>query len=206
MRAGAVERTRAACARRLRPVSQRSRHGAAARGFTLLEMMGVLAVLALLVVFATPAYQGSRIRASVRGAAANLYTDMQYARSEAVQRNTDVTVSFSTGSTWCYGITEGTTACDCTVAAAPPAAGACSIKRGLSTEFRGAALGSASFSGDGNSYQIDPRRGQIVDSGGNPASGSVVFTGDGGYAVTAELNVVGRVRLCSDSLPGYPSC
>lgn len=171
------------------------RVGAAARGFTLFEMMGVLAIVALLLVFAVPSYEGARVRARLKGATTNLFTDLQYARSEAVQRNAPVTVSFTTGTAWCYGIHEDTVACDCGTP------GSCNIKSVSSAEFGTGVSLAASLA----SYQVDPRRGQIVDAGGNPVTETLTLTA-GTYSMVADVNVVGRVRLCSATIPGYPSC
>ncbi|MEK9720556.1 MAG: hypothetical protein VW257_05805, partial [Quisquiliibacterium sp.] len=57
-------------------------------------------------------------------------------------------------------------------------------------------------------YLIDPRRGQIMDSAGSATQGAVVFTGRTGVQLQADLNAVGRVRLCSPDgkISGYPAC
>ena len=107
MRAGACERSRAAKA---------APPPAAQRGVTLIEILTAVTILAILTVVAAPSFDAVRNRARLRGVADNLYADLQYARSEAVQRNSTVSVSFSPGSAWCYGIHQGAAACDCTVA------------------------------------------------------------------------------------------
>ena len=179
----------------------------ASSGFTLVELVVVLAVLGILAVWAVPSFDDFRVRARVRGAATNLFTDLQFARSEAVQKNAPVVVSFSTGSSWCYGIHEGNAPCDCT-SAAP---GACSIKRVTSADYPTVAVSQAQFtsnSGTATSYFIDPRRGQSVDAAGSPVAGNVVFSGPGSRQLRGDLNAVGRVRLCSPSgsITGYPTC
>ena len=195
MRAGVSERSRAVGA---------TRPAAAQRGVTLIEILTAVTILAILTVVAAPSFDAVRNRARLRGVADNLYADLQYARSEAVQRNSMISVSFSPGATWCYGIHQGAAACDCTVA------NSCSIKTVLSTSAPNVTLADASFSSGGAGvarYLIDPRRGQSVDAAGAAVTGTVQFT-LGSLQMNAEVNAVGRARLCSPSgtVTGYPSC
>lgn len=184
-----------------------------AAGFTIVEFIVVMTVLAIVSVTALPSFEDFRARQRLRAAADNLHTDLQYARSEAVQRNTRITVSFATGGGWCYGIVEGTDACDCTVADVT-AAEYCGIKRahnisadGARPDFPGVSVSSAAFDGSA-SYRIDPRRGQVLDASGDPVEGSILLVGAASRSVRADVNAIGRVRLCSPggTVPGYPTC
>lgn len=65
------------------------------RGFTLIELMIVIAVLGIVSVLAAPSFTSTFARNHLRGAAGEAYADMQFARSEAVQSNGAVVVSFS---------------------------------------------------------------------------------------------------------------
>ena len=173
-------------------------------GFTIVELMAVLAVLAIVAVLATPSFEEFRLRERVKGAANNLFTDLQFARSEAVQRNARVTVSFNTGATWCYGVSQGNAACNCSVA------NSCNIKTVSSADFPRVTLATASFvsaSGTTNWYLIDPRMGQSLDAAGAAVTGTAQFS-IGGRALRGELNAMGRVRMCAaaDPIPGYPAC
>jgi len=174
-------------------------------GLTLVEMVLALTIVAIVSVFAIPTFDDFRVRERLKGAANNLYTDMQYARSEAVQRNTRLTVSFVTGAGWCYGISAGNAPCDCA------AANSCDVKRVSGADFPGIGISQAQFdsaSGTSTWYAIDPRRGQIVDAAGAPVDGNVVFSGAGSRSLRGDLNAVGRVHLCSPSgsVTGYPTC
>jgi type IV fimbrial biogenesis protein FimT len=177
----------------------------AVAGFTLIELVVALAILAILAVAAVPSFDDFRVRARLKGVATNLFTDLQLARSEAVEHNAAVTVSFTTGASWCYGIHQGTAACDCGTA------GSCSIKSVSATDFPGVSLSQAqaiSSAGTNSWYVINPVRGQILDAAGNAVSGNVVFAGSGSRSLRGDINAVGRVRLCSPSgsVSGYPSC
>jgi len=174
-------------------------------GLTLIELVTALTIVAIVTVFAVPSFEDFRVRERLKGAANNLYTDLQFARSEAVQRNAQVSVSFVTGAGWCYGIHQGNVQCDCATA------NSCSIKTVSGADFPGISMSQAQFdagAGATDWYVIDPRRGQVVDAAGAAVAGNVVFAGAGSRSLRGDLNAVGRVRLCSPSgsMTGYPTC
>lgn len=189
------------------PAGHADRFRSGRAGFTLVEFVVTLAIIAIVSMTALPSFDNFRAGQRVSGVADNLYTDLQYARSEAIQRNAPVAVSFSTGASWCYGIHQLDEAsdppCNCTVASG---SGACNIKRVSSAEVSGLQIASANFGGD-DAYVVEPRRGTSVDAGNAPVEGAVVV-GDGVRSVRADVNAMGRVRLCSPSgsLPRYPAC
>lgn len=59
-------------------------------GFTLIELMVVLAILAALLTLGGPSYMGWVQNARIRGVAESLQNGLQIARAEAVRRNTNV--------------------------------------------------------------------------------------------------------------------
>jgi type IV fimbrial biogenesis protein FimT len=63
-----------------------------ARGFTLVEAVTVMAILAILSGVGSAGFVWLNQSTSIRGAAFDLVADLDYARSEAVKRNNDVTV------------------------------------------------------------------------------------------------------------------
>jgi type IV fimbrial biogenesis protein FimT len=72
-----------------------------ARGFTLIELMTVIAVLTLLATAAAPGMQSLIASQRARAAANDLISDLLMARSEAVKRNKDVSLSPASG--WADG-------------------------------------------------------------------------------------------------------
>jgi type IV fimbrial biogenesis protein FimT len=71
-------------------------------GFTLTELMITVAVGAILMVAAVPAYNGFIINQRVKTASHALYASLLYARGEALKRNGDVFVTRNE-STWANG-------------------------------------------------------------------------------------------------------
>ena len=84
---------------RIRPVS----------GFTLIELILALALVAILVAVALPSYQSLRQEQMVRAATQAIYTDVMLLKSEAVKRNSNLTlIIFNSGlSGWCYRVPAG---------------------------------------------------------------------------------------------------
>ncbi|WP_277372793.1 GspH/FimT family pseudopilin [Pseudomonas sp. AA-38] len=73
------------------------------RGFTLIELMVVLAIIAIVAAVAVPSYQSSIEAGHKTSAINNLLGALQFARSEAVTRRSDVKVCASGGGTSCNG-------------------------------------------------------------------------------------------------------
>lgn len=64
-------------------------------GLTLIELMVTLAILGVIAAIAAPSFTGFVARAKLRGAAHEVFADLQYARSESVQKNRVFQVEFS---------------------------------------------------------------------------------------------------------------
>jgi len=64
-----------------------------ARGFTLVETMVALAIVVILSAVGVPAMQDFVANQRVKSAASELFSDILQARSEAIKRNTDITLA-----------------------------------------------------------------------------------------------------------------
>lgn len=84
-------------------VAQRPQHRAQ-RGFTLIEAMVVIAVMAVLAGTSVSSFVWLNQSTQVRGASFDLIADLDFARSEAVKRNADVVVTPRNGD-WVNGWT-----------------------------------------------------------------------------------------------------
>ena len=72
-----------------------------ARGFTLIELMVMVAVLGILAVIAVPSMTAMVNSSRLRGATGELIATLQMARSEAIRRNARVTVCASNDGSTC---------------------------------------------------------------------------------------------------------
>ncbi len=183
------------------------------RGFTLTEMAVTIAVLAILAAIAVPSFQETIQKRRLIGAAEQLYGDLQYARSEAINGDQRVGVYFSFGTTsWCYGIDDDmTSACNCTATVTN-----CTVntveKVFKSDGFRGVSLASPlGFGGTGPSNEtgFEPRRGLPMRTINNTLAGGTISFSSTSGGINVTLSGEGRVRLCSPPsslVSGYPAC
>lgn len=170
------------------------------RGVTLIEACIVMAISSVVIGTTVPGMQGLLDGRRLGGTAAQLATDIQYVRSEAVARNRAVRLSFHTAAdASCYVVHTGTAA-QCACGSTGPAvcdAGADEIKTvhlpaaervGLQTN-----VGSVLF---------DPLHGTSTPTG------TLRVIGTQGREVHHVINIMGRVRSCTPSgaVPGYRAC
>jgi len=73
------------------------------QGFTMIELMVVVAIVAILAMIAAPSFKDFMLVQRLKGVNAQLVTDMQFARSEAVSRSSKLWVNFGSNETMtCY--------------------------------------------------------------------------------------------------------
>lgn len=71
-------------------------------GFSLIELMIVVIITAILVSLAAPSFRGLIENQRIRAASGDLYMSLALARSEAIKRNTDITLA-PVGGNWANG-------------------------------------------------------------------------------------------------------
>ena len=169
------------------------------RGFSLIEGLIAIAVTSIAVGAAMPGLRGATERRHLDGASAQVETDIQLARSEAVLRGRTVRISFGKdGSSTCYVIHTGSPgACSCS------ATGASTCKPG-NTAFRSNAFRNASVLLQPNvaTMVFDPISGTVTPTA------TLKFTGAEKHAMNLVVNIMGRTRSCalSSGLAGYTAC
>ena len=75
--------------------------GRKARGFTLIEMMTAIFILAILVALAVPSFREASLSGKLTGFANDVVASTQLARSEAIKRNVTVTLCASSDGETC---------------------------------------------------------------------------------------------------------
>ena len=171
-------------------------------GFTLIELMIVVALVAILLALAAPSFRESIARNKVEGVAGELTTDVQYARSEAVARNAQVGLFVGTN---CYVVfvVDGAAPSSACVHAAPIKTVPIATGSSISLAFLSTAATAQAF------IQFDPVRGMAADSAGNDWQGHVtVSTNVGNWQLRSDVTNFGRVKTCSPSatFKGFPPC
>jgi prepilin-type N-terminal cleavage/methylation domain-containing protein len=190
-------------------MSRTIRH--AGQGFTFIELMIVVAIAAILIVIAAPSFADFLAKRRIEGTMAELVTDVQFARSEAVSRNEAVRMTFGTG---CYVIhraviSGSAAAVSCTRATKSINPAVAEIKTVQLDANRPVALvPMVTF------FEFDPVRGMASNNLSPAADGRVDVcvknpsnetcgTAAKDWRLQAVLTLMGRVETCSPSGTGY---
>jgi type IV fimbrial biogenesis protein FimT len=170
------------------------------RGFTALELLIVVTIVAVLLTVTIPSFRGFLAKKRVEGVASELTTDLQFARSAAVARNTEVRLTFVTAS--CYVIHLSTLNLTA-LTACPPTANAALLKV---VELQAGT--NASFSGAPAFVEFDPVRGMAVTDTANTGASIDTVSSAGAWQLRNTVTLLGKVNLCSPggSVGGYASC
>lgn len=160
------------------------------RGFTLIELMVVVALISVILVLAIPSFTGMLARKRLEGVALELGTDLQYARSEAVQQNAQVQVIFGSN---CYAIyvVGSTAATDCVTLGT----GARQLK--LVQITTGPTLAFTPATGGNLFVEFEPVRGMAANAAGTVNMAGDVLVTSSGWQLQARVNRYGRVKTCS---------
>jgi type IV fimbrial biogenesis protein FimT len=168
-------------------------------GFSLIELLVTLAVMAIVIAIAVPAFGSIAARNRLRNAAEQLRSDLNAARTESVKRNAPVTVNFTRNSdgSWCYGLslnascdctaTSGTTVCSLDSDAGNPILRVISSSKYSGVTMDAPPLGTAPF---GGSLRFSPVRPTLL-------AGSASLTASSGQTVQVVASGFGRIKLCS---------
>ena len=184
-----------------------------ASGFTLIELMVSLTVLAILAMVATPSYLDFFDRTRVRGAADDVVSLVANARAEAVKNDLDVSLAMTgSGTAWCLGGN----------ASAPPSGGDpaadadpcdCSdstdcVVSGQRFAVDSAAYPEVSVSAPlGSALVLDGTLGALTPLA---AHGLTLTSPSGKYDVRVEMSGLGLARLCTPAgkptMSAVPPC
>jgi len=181
------------------------------RGFTLIELMITISIVAIITSLALPSYQTSLEKRQITSGAVQVGAFLSAVQIESIRRNDSIAVTYShfAGDSWCVGNTIGTTACDCTITDISNV-NACLIGGKLSVisdDDLSHPEVMNSMTGDG-SFVYDTARGVMLD---HADQATFHFQSSAGtYALNVEITAIGRVKICSkDSttqVPGFALC
>ena len=173
-------------------------------GFTIIELMVVVAIAAILIVAAAPSFSEFLSRRRVEGVTAELVTDLHYTRSEAVSRNESVGMFFGTDCYVIYRVRVPTAsptvaACTRTTKSITPAAAE------LKTVQLDAGRPVSMSPGGAANVEFDPVRGMVTNSAGDDtASVDVRSTSGTPWRLRAMLTIMGRAETCRPAdAPGF---
>jgi type IV fimbrial biogenesis protein FimT len=171
------------------------------QGYSLLEIMVVLSIVALTVGAAVPAAMDFQERMRLEGQSGELATDLHYIRSEALARNQPMRISFnSDGAGSCYVLHSGNAGdCDC----ASDGTAVCHDPVNAIVKSVGfAASRGIRLQANVVSMLFDPGRGTTTPAG------SVNLIASSGQTIRQVVNITGRTRSCSPSgsVSGYKVC
>jgi len=190
-------------------------HARNVSGFTLVELMVVIAIVAILAVMAAPVYRDMVDRMRVRSAADDVLSVLSNARAGAVKAGLDTAVSATTGASWCVGATSATvptggnaagnpTACTCSAPAT------CLVSGEQLAVPVGKHPGTSMSSGAGFSY--DAKLGTVMTGGAVAAAATpiVLRSPTGKYDVRIGVSPLGQATLCTPSgkpaMAGISAC
>jgi type IV fimbrial biogenesis protein FimT len=160
------------------------------RGVTMIEACITLAIAGILAGSALPSFTESLDKRKVEGISSEVGTDLRYARSEAVARNTGVRVSFHQG---CYVVHTGSRA-DCQCDGQSPA-----VCSGDAVALKTVSASSGvQVVANVSSLRFDPINGTTSPTG------TVCTVPANGRSVHHVVSLMGRVRTCSPAAAGAP--
>lgn len=167
------------------------------KGFSLVELMVTVAVLAILATIGLPAFQGFIERHRMQSAVEAVYAQVQFLKSEAIKSSQNVNIRVVTGSDWCIaGSDEGETACDCN--ADDCAYGSQNLKRSIkSSGFSSITLAAP------DNILIDGVRGGLQGL----TSEQTLTLSANGLSASIKIKPLGQVSACSSSgIGAYQPC
>ncbi|MGA0613002.1 GspH/FimT family pseudopilin [Caldimonas sp. KR1-144] len=171
--------------------AQSSLRAYAQRGVTLIEACACLAIIAILVGSATPSFIDMLTLRKLEGRSAELTTDLQWLRTEALARNASLRIEvLSDADGACYIVHDGD-ANACTCNGEGPAKCTPGVTAAKSVQLPAAER--ITLRSNVRSMVYDPRFGTTSPGGGFELADSQ------GRTVRHVVNIMGRVRTCTPS-------
>lgn len=146
-------------------------------GFTLLEILLCLVIIGILTAFAVPAYTSILENRALVATAEAIAADLRWARSEALKRNLDVSVTFTPGDNWNYNISI------------PPNTSIKTVANAINPDFERISL-SENFRKDSTTFSS-------LRGSSEGKNGTLELVGNHGNSILhVVLSNLGRVHIC----------
>jgi type IV fimbrial biogenesis protein FimT len=199
----------------MRVAGMRLPHSFREAGFTLIELMVTLAVLAVLLVAAAPSFADFFERYRLRSAVDDTLTIFAQARQAAVEADRNVRLSVGGSTTaWCLGAIQAVessagalvsttpAACDCSSAPA-----SCLVDDNQLT-VDGAGRPGVSVTAVGTNFTYDSKGGTLSDLAATPQID--FLSSSSRYGLSVRVSALGQARACvmtgKRPVPGYQPC
>lgn len=180
------------------------------KGFTAIELLLVVAIVSIFAGLAIPSISSFRDKQRAISPAEAIYSQVAYARSEAIARSLMVYVNVKVAAlntpttTWSIGVSDNI-ACDPDItdralanACVLSVGGQNVLKRIASTDYPGVSLTSSQ-----NQIDFDPTRGTV----GNAGTLTINYKS---FDLFVVVSPIGRVRVCTNAannrVGGYTTC
>jgi type IV fimbrial biogenesis protein FimT len=164
-----------------------------ATGFTLIELMIGIAIMAIVLTLGLPSFHVWMQNARLRTAAESISHGLQQARSEAVTRNTTVKFSLEAGSSWTVG-------CDTASASCPAAIQSRATGDGSSAAITVTPADGATIKFNSLGRMSSPTPGTGVFTKIDVDVDSAVLSATESRELRITVDVGGNVRLCDPSV------
>lgn len=172
-------------------------------GFTLVELLTALAIIALLAGIAAPAMARFLDNARLRAATEDIARELVQARSHAYTFRKPIYFTISvTGTAWCYGWGEATS-CDCNSnhpqsACQTGASGLTRLHHQTSADYPQIRLNLPASQGSSRLLRFSPIRGTATATSFSLENRS--------QQTRVIVSLLGRIRTCSPDSAGYLAC
>jgi prepilin-type N-terminal cleavage/methylation domain-containing protein len=178
-----------------------SRSVRAVRGFTLIELMVVVAIAAIITALALPSFNAMIAKNKVKAAAEDIYGLVLQVKTEAPIREPSLSINAMPAATpWCIGGAENP-GCDCSNTTS------CTLPTGTADVLQVV---------NGNDHPDVTLTEPAVEDGvtfnstrGETDAPFTVTVTSGEWELSIEVNAQGRIKLCnpnSNNIPGYEGC
>lgn len=179
------------------------------RGFTVIELMVTLAIMAILLVVAVPSFSGLIDQRRLKNQTEAIRDYLRIARSEATRQS-----SYSTASTgyklvsatinpntpWMIGLSNSTTACTDDTSCKINLANGAQTYRMQANECAGCTMAT----GTGAAVVMTFSMRGVLRNGAN----TITVTSPQGRSLRIDINAIGRTSICSPTgnVSGYATC